>query len=157
MTVEESKIVRINSLEECKKYFIEISRPDPVKHIEDFHGMAKYDYPKGRVGLLLKKYITNPFGFDDNRYYYLVFRSEGWFYGWAGEKFANVTKYRNQPGCSISAKIYSNMLMNEKYRSLGAMTIGFSDGSFRYIRCRDFIRFIERYDTVFEVKDFQAR
>jgi hypothetical protein len=144
---EESISIRINSLEECKDYFIKISRPDPVKHIDDFNG----------TGVLLKKYITSPFGFVDNKYYYLVFRRDGWFNGWASENLARVTKYRNQPGCTISSRIYAHMLTHPRFKYLGAMVIGFGDGSFHYIRCLDFIRFVKKYGTEFESTRFPGQ
>ena len=102
-----------------------------------------------KVGVLLKKYLTNQFGFEDNRYYYLVFRKKWWNH-WAEVENANVTKYHNKPGCTISSRIYSSMQFNSKYKSLGALVIGFPDRTFHYIKCDDFMKFVERYDTIFD-------
>lgn len=140
----------INSLEECKDYFIETQKPEYTKHINNFYGKAKYENPPGRIGVLLKKYFNNIFGIEDIRYYWLVFRKDGWFNGWASPRFADKPRFRNKPGCSISSRIYSNMLMENKFKNLGALVIGFGDGSFHYVKCVDFIKFTDKYNTQFE-------
>ena len=141
MNVEKKE--EIDSLDGCMKYFILLHRPYQVKHIEDFMGSS------WRVGVLMKKYLTNEFRLDDNRYYYLVFKKR-WWNSWAETENANVTKYHNKPGVTISSRIYTNMQMNSKYRNLGALVIAFPDMTFHYIKCVDFLRFATRYDTIFD-------
>jgi hypothetical protein len=142
--------VLINSLVECIAHFIEINKPLRVKLIDDFFGKAKYDEPAGRVGGLMKKYLTNAFGFEDNRYYWIVYRKKGWFPEWASPRYADKPRFRGTKGCSISSKIFSSMKMENKYRNLGALAIGFMDGSYAYVRCHDLIKFVEKYDTMFD-------
>ena len=141
MNVEKEK--EIDSLDECMKYFILLHKPYFVKHIEDFIGNGY------RAGVLMKKYLTNEFRIEDNRYYYLVFK-KSWWNNWAETENANVTKYHHKPGITISSRIYSNMQMNQKYRNLGALVIGLPDRTFHYIKCVDFVKFATRYDTVFD-------